>query len=94
MLIWRPIGRCINAVITGSEYVRMEREHRQRQSYSNGHVGEALDADIHSRFSAEASIRSSMQLFVKFSSGIVLESWNEMNRYVTSFPSIPYVLHK
>lgn len=72
------LARCINAVIAGSEYVRMEREHQQRQSYSNGHVGG--DADIQSRLSAEASIRSSMQLFVKFSSGIVLESWNEMSR--------------
>ncbi|XP_031396400.1 protein NAP1 isoform X2 [Punica granatum] len=74
------LARCISAVIAGSEYVRLEREHQQRQSYSNGHAGDALDADIHSRLTAEASIRSAMQLFVKFSAGIVLDSWNEMNR--------------
>ena len=58
----------------------MAREHRQRQLLSNGHVGngDSLDPDI--RVSAEASIKSAMQLFVKFSAGIVLDSWNESNR--------------
>ncbi|XP_037495205.1 protein NAP1 [Jatropha curcas] len=74
------LARCMSAVIAGSELVRLEREHQQRQSLSNGHVGEALDPDLHSRLSAEASIKSAMQLFVKFAAGIVLDSWNEANR--------------
>ncbi|KAJ6676282.1 NCK-ASSOCIATED PROTEIN 1 [Salix viminalis] len=57
----------MSAVIAGSELVRLEREHQQRQqSLSNGHRDEALDPEIHSCLSAEASIKSAMQLFVKF----------------------------
>ncbi|KAI5563277.1 hypothetical protein BDE02_15G105900 [Populus trichocarpa] len=75
------LARCMNAVIAGSELVRLEREHQQRQqSLSNGHLDEALDPEIHSRLSAEASIKSAMQLFVKFATGIVLDSWSEANR--------------
>ncbi|EEF27260.1 conserved hypothetical protein [Ricinus communis] len=74
------LARCMSAVIAGSEFVRMEREHQQRQAFSNGQVGEALDPEMHSRLSAEASIKSAMQLFVKFAAGIVLDSWNEVNR--------------
>ncbi|KAJ6764543.1 MEMBRANE-ASSOCIATED PROTEIN HEM [Salix koriyanagi] len=74
------LARCMSAVIAGSELVRLEREHHQRLSLSNGHLGEALDPEIHSRLSAEASIKSAMQLFVKFASGIVLDSWSEANR--------------
>ncbi|KAK4759691.1 hypothetical protein SAY87_022822 [Trapa incisa] len=68
------LARCISAVMAGSEYVRLEQEHQQRQSDANG------NADMHSRLSAEASIRSAMQLFVKFSAGIVLDSWSDLNR--------------
>ncbi|KAK7837626.1 protein nap1 [Quercus suber] len=74
------LARCISAVIAGSEFVRLEREHQQRQSFSNGHVDETLDSEIQSRLSAEASIKSTMQLFVKFSAGIILDSWSETNR--------------
>ncbi|KAI9381541.1 hypothetical protein POPTR_015G124500v4 [Populus trichocarpa] len=75
------LARCMSAVIAGSELVRLEREHQQRQqSLSNGHLDEALDPEIHSRLSAEASIKSAMQLFVKFATGIVLDSWSEANR--------------
>ncbi|GKV03804.1 hypothetical protein SLEP1_g16050 [Rubroshorea leprosula] len=70
------LARCISAVIAGSEHVRLEREHQQRQLLSNG--CESLDPDI--RVSADASIKSAMQLFVKFAAGIVLDSWNETNR--------------
>ncbi|KAL3570205.1 hypothetical protein D5086_027454 [Populus alba] len=75
------LARCMSAVIAGSELVRLEREHQQRQqSPSNGHLDEALDPEIHSRLSAEARIKSAMQLFVKFATGIVLDSWSEANR--------------
>lgn len=74
------LARCIDAVIAGSEYVRLEREHQQRQSLSNGHGDENLDLEIQTRLSAEASIKSAMQLFIKFSTGIVLDSWGEANR--------------
>ncbi|CAK9187137.1 unnamed protein product [Ilex paraguariensis] len=74
------LARCICAVIAGSEFVRLEREHQQKQSFSNGHVGEALDREIQNHLSAETSIKSTMQLFVKFSAGIVLDSWNETDR--------------
>lgn len=67
------------------EHVRLEREHQQRQSFSNGHVDETLDSEIQSRLSAEASIKSTMQLFVKFSAEIILDSWSETNRYVNDF---------
>lgn len=69
-------------MIAGSEFVRLEREHQQRQSFSNGHAGEAGDTEIQNRLSAEASIKSTMQLFVRFSAGVILDSWSETNRYV------------
>lgn len=72
-------------MIAGSEFVRLERERQQRRSFSNGHVDETLDSEIQSRLSAEASIKSTLQLFVKFSAGIILDSWSETNRYVNDF---------
>ncbi|KAK9267322.1 hypothetical protein L1049_009746 [Liquidambar formosana] len=76
------LARCISAVFAGSEFVRLEREHQQRQSLSNGHVGDrdTLDPEVQSRLSAEASIKSAMQLFVKFSAGIILDCWSETDR--------------
>ncbi|KAK3188917.1 hypothetical protein Dsin_028478 [Dipteronia sinensis] len=74
------LARCISSVIAGREYVRLEREHHRRRSFSNGHAGETFNPEIQSRVSAEASIKSAMQIFVKFSAGIVLDSWNEINR--------------
>ncbi|KAK6931923.1 Nck-associated protein 1 [Dillenia turbinata] len=74
------LARCISAVIAGSEFVRLEREHQQKHAFSNGHVDASLDPDIQSRSSAEASIKSAMQIFVKFSAGIILDSWGESNR--------------
>ncbi|CAN1810287.1 Protein NAP1 [Linum perenne] len=74
------LARCISAVIAGSEYVKLEREHRQRHSLSNGHSVEAMDSEMHSHLSAEASIKSAMQIFIKFSAGIVLDSWSDDNR--------------
>lgn len=74
------MDRCICSVIAGSEFVRMEREHQQRQSFSNGHVGEPLDTEIPNRLSTETSIKSTMQLFVKISAGIILDSGSEFDR--------------
>ncbi|KAK9156253.1 hypothetical protein Sjap_003733 [Stephania japonica] len=74
------LARCINAVIAGSEFVRLEREQQQKRVLSNGHVDEASEPEIQSRTSVEASIKSSMQLFVKCSAGIILDSWGENNR--------------
>ncbi|XP_016451487.2 protein NAP1 [Nicotiana tabacum] len=71
------LARCISAVIAGSEFVRLEREHQMKQSFSNGHVGETLDPETHNRLTVETNIKSTMQLFVKFSSGIILDSWGE-----------------
>lgn len=74
------LARCISAVIAGREYVKLQREHQQRQSFSNSHDSETLDSEIQSRVSAEASIKSAMQVFVKFAAGVVLDSWNEATR--------------
>ncbi|XP_030481196.1 protein NAP1 [Cannabis sativa] len=74
------LARCISAVIAGSEFVRLEREHQQRQSFSNGHVGETVDSEVQSRLSAETNIKSTMQLFIKFSASVILDSWSEPNR--------------
>ncbi|XP_059657339.1 protein NAP1 [Cornus florida] len=74
------LARCICAVIAGSEFVRLEKEHQLKQSFSNGHVGETLDSETQNRSSAETSIKSTMQLFVKFSAGLTLDSWSEANR--------------
>ncbi|KAM7505667.1 hypothetical protein LguiB_004571 [Lonicera macranthoides] len=74
------LARCVCSVIAGSEFVRMEREHQQRQSFSNGHVGEPLDTEIPNRLSTETSIKSTMQLFVKISAGIILDSGSEFDR--------------
>ncbi|KAK4254685.1 hypothetical protein QN277_010029 [Acacia crassicarpa] len=74
------LARCISAVFAGSEFVRLEREHQQRQSLSNGHASEAMDPEYPSHMSAEGSIKSTMQLFVKLSAEIILDSWSEINR--------------
>lgn len=68
--------RCINAVIAGNEYVRMEKENQ----VANGHVDENLQSQMQSSLTAEASAKSSMPLFVKMSTGIVLDCWSEANR--------------
>lgn len=69
-------------MIAGSEFIRLERECQQKQSLSNGHAGETLDAETQNYLSIEASIKSTMQLFIKFSAGIILDAWNESNRSV------------
>ncbi|KAF7115929.1 hypothetical protein RHSIM_RhsimUnG0043400 [Rhododendron simsii] len=74
------LARCICAVIAGSEFVRLEKEHQQRQPFPNGHASEMLDPEIQNHLSAETSVKSSMQLFVKFSAGIILDSWTELDR--------------
>ncbi|CDP11252.1 unnamed protein product [Coffea canephora] len=74
------LARCICAVIAGSEFVRLEREYQQKQSFSNGHVDQTLNSENQNRLSAETNIKTTMQLFVKFSAGIVLDSWMENNR--------------
>ncbi|KAI4332573.1 hypothetical protein L6164_017470 [Bauhinia variegata] len=74
------LARCISAVIAGSESVRLEREHQQRQSFTNGHASGVVDPDLPSHMSAEASIKSTLQLFVKLSADIILDSWRETNR--------------
>lgn len=82
LIHYNCLGRCIGAVIAGSECVRLEREYQRRKSLSNGHANDMFDSEIQSRLSAEASIKSTMQLFVKFSAAIILDSWNETNRYI------------
>ncbi|KAL3616728.1 histone chaperone [Castilleja foliolosa] len=74
------LARCICAVIAGSEFVRLEREYQQRTSLSNGHINEPLDSETQNYVSIEASVKSTMQLFIKFSAGVILEAWNETNR--------------
>ncbi|KAG0470469.1 hypothetical protein HPP92_017169 [Vanilla planifolia] len=74
------LARCINAVMAGSEFIRLERAEQQRQSLSNGHVGEMVEPEMLSRGLVEASIKSAMQLFVKCSAAIILESLNDINR--------------
>ncbi|KAL0363743.1 UNVERIFIED_CONTAM: protein NAP1 [Sesamum calycinum] len=74
------LARCICAVIGGSEFVRLEREYQQKQSLSNGHITESLEPETQNYMSIEASIKSTMQLFIKFSAGIILDSWSESTR--------------
>ncbi|XP_051128944.1 protein NAP1 [Andrographis paniculata] len=74
------LARCISAVIAGSEILRLEREYRQKQTLSNGHATESLDPEAQNYLSVETSIKSTMQLFVKFSAGIILDSWSESIR--------------
>uniref|UniRef100_A0A0D9XAF6 CYRIA/CYRIB Rac1 binding domain-containing protein n=1 Tax=Leersia perrieri TaxID=77586 RepID=A0A0D9XAF6_9ORYZ len=73
------LARCVSAVVGGSEYTRMEREQR-RSSLSNGHMDELQEPELLSRVSAEANIKSAMQLYVKLSAGLVLDSWNDTSR--------------
>ncbi|XP_022927151.1 protein NAP1 [Cucurbita moschata] len=74
------LARCITAVIAGSEYMRLDREHEQRQPFPNGHAGGTLNSEADGLTSVEASIKSTMQLFVKLAAGIILDSWSEANR--------------
>lgn len=67
-------------MIAGSEFVRLEREHQHRESLTNGHAREGIDPDLSSHMSADASIKSTLQLFVKLSAEIILESWSETHR--------------
>ncbi|XP_066356604.1 probable protein NAP1 [Miscanthus floridulus] len=73
------LARCVSAVVGGIEYTRVEREQRIN-SLSNGHTDELQEAELPSRVSAEANIKSSMQIYVKLSAGIVLDSWNDNSR--------------
>ncbi|XP_038970393.1 probable protein NAP1 [Phoenix dactylifera] len=74
------LARCINAVIGGSEYVRSEREEQQRQSLSNGHTHEMQEPEILGHVAVEANIKSAMQLYVKCSAAVVLDSWSDYSR--------------
>ncbi|XP_020589634.1 probable protein NAP1 isoform X1 [Phalaenopsis equestris] len=74
------LAMCINAIIGGSEFIRLERAERQRLSLSNGHASKMVEPEILSRPSVEARIKSSMQIFVKCSATIILDSWSETNR--------------
>ncbi|KAL5731384.1 histone chaperone [Ranunculus cassubicifolius] len=69
------LARCINAVIAGSEFVRFEREQQLADEANEG-----SEPETQSRQSIEANIKSTMQLFVKCSAGIILDSWNDANR--------------
>lgn len=69
-------------MVAGSEFVRLEREHQHRQSLSNGHANEGMDPELSGHMSAEASINSTMQLFVKLSAEMILDSWSETHRYL------------
>ncbi|KAM0900486.1 hypothetical protein ACQ4PT_020617 [Festuca glaucescens] len=73
------LARCINAVVGGSEYTRIAKEQRMN-SLSNGHTDELQETELLSRASAESNIKSAMQLYVKLSAGIVLDSWNDTSR--------------
>lgn len=46
-----------------------------------GALSNAAEHEAQSRLSAEANIKSTMQSFVSCSAGIVLDAWNESNRY-------------
>ncbi|KAL5232560.1 hypothetical protein ABZP36_031336 [Zizania latifolia] len=72
------LARCVSAVVGGNEYTRMERE--QRSSLSNGHMDELQEPEFLSRVSAEANIKSAMQLYANLSAGLVLDSWNDTSR--------------
>ncbi|RYR14154.1 hypothetical protein Ahy_B04g070771 isoform C [Arachis hypogaea] len=74
------LARCISAVIAGSEFVRLEREHQHRSSLSNVHASEGMDPELTGHVSAEASIKSTLQLFVKLSAEIILDYWSETHR--------------
>lgn len=67
-------------MIAGSEFVRLEREYQHRQSLANGHASGGMDPDLTSHMSAEASIKATLQLFVKLSAEIILDSWSETHR--------------
>ncbi|KAG6392165.1 hypothetical protein SASPL_146376 [Salvia splendens] len=81
---------CICAVIAGSELVRLEREYQQKHSLSNGHISESLDPEAPNYASIDASIKSTMQLFIKFSAVIILDSWSESNSQCYSNSSTPF----
>ncbi|GAB2278303.1 histone chaperone [Dionaea muscipula] len=74
------MARCIAAVISASEHVRLEREHQQTQYSANGYDGEHLDAELPNYSTAEACIKSALQLFVKLSAAIILDNGSENNR--------------
>lgn len=82
----KSVFRCINAVLAGSEFVRLDREIQSRNSMENGALSNAAEHEAQSRLSAEANIKSAMQSFVSCSAGIVLDSWNESNRCASDNP--------
>ena len=79
MTILSCLCRCVSAVVGGSEYTRIAKEQRM-SSLSNGHTDELQEPELLSRASAESNIKSAMQLYVKLSAGIVLDSWNDTSR--------------
>ncbi|XP_058072082.1 protein NAP1 [Magnolia sinica] len=70
------LARCFNAVIAGSEFARLERE-QQRQPLSNAHAGDVSEPGMQNHVSVETNIKSAMQLYLKCSSGIILDSWSD-----------------
>ncbi|CAA6671860.1 unnamed protein product [Spirodela intermedia] len=71
--------RCISAVIAASELIRSEKSELQRQSLSNGN-GSEMEPETLTRTSVQANIKSAMQMYVKYSAGIILSSFTESNR--------------
>lgn len=75
--------------MVASEFVRSERKELQRQ-LSQQHLGrddsemERLESEaltLEGIAAVEANIKSSMKTYVQCSAVIVLDSWNESNRY-------------
>ena len=63
-------------MIAGNEYARMEKENQ----LANGHIDENLQNQMQSSLTAEASAKSTLLLYVKMSTGIILDCWNEASR--------------
>lgn len=79
------LARCINALMTASEFVRSERKELQRQQQLDreGFEMSKLESEalsLEGQAAVEASIKSMMKTFVQCSAAIILDRWNESNR--------------
>ncbi|XP_078428674.1 transcription activator isoform X2 [Wolffia australiana] len=67
------LARSISAIIAASEFVRSEKSELLKQSLSNGH-GIEMHPGILTRLVVIENIKSSMQVYVKYSAGLILTS--------------------
>jgi hypothetical protein len=82
-------GRCINAVIVASEWVRAERKELRRQGQVSAEPGSksmhgesAAASSAETQGDVEVAIKTAFTKFLQSAVATVLESWDDLHRLV------------